>query len=131
MFEWIFKNIKEREEGFTLVELVVVIAILAILATITVPKVNKSRKNATTTAHNANVKILMSAANMYIADGEPDDKMEWSKDKNEEIWKDYLQEWPKPPKGTEKKDINENEYKVTINPNGEITVIPDKIDMEK
>lgn len=124
MFEWVLKNIKKNEEGFTLVELVVVIAILAILGTITIPKVNKSRKNAATTAHNANVKILMSAANMYIADEGPDGEIKWGKDENNKIWEDYLQEWPKPPKGTEKKDINGKEYEVTIDQEGKIKVIP-------
>lgn len=124
MFEWILKNIKKNEEGFTLVELVLVIAILAILGTITIPKVNKSRKNAATTAHNANVKILMSAANMYIADEGPDSEIKWEKDKNSEIWKNYLQEWPKPPKGTENKDINGKEYEVTIGQEGTIEVTP-------
>ena len=66
MMKWI--NKKRNKKGFTLVELVVVIAILGILAAIAIPKLGSSRDTAKMATHNANVRILKSAAAMYLAD---------------------------------------------------------------
>ena len=74
-----------------MVELVVVIAIFGILAAIAVPRLSASRKRAAITAHNANVRTLMSAATMYIADG--GEATTWE-GKDSEDWGKYLQEWP-------------------------------------
>lgn len=67
MFKFIQKQLKNKK-GFTLVELVVVIAILGILAAIAIPKLGSSRDSALKATHNANVRILKSAAAMYLAD---------------------------------------------------------------
>ena len=146
MFKWILKKIRKDNKGFTLVELVVVIAILGILAAIAVPRLGKSRTSAAVTAHNANVRTLESAANMYIADkGKPEGT---ENNKTGTIAKDdlkeYLQEWPEIPKGLigldvvyDKKGDNEElvtgtiaagtEYTVTVDTEGTITVTPGKI----
>lgn len=124
MFVWILRKMKSNEEGFTLIELVVVIAILAILAAVAIPRVSKSRKNAAVTAHNTNVNVLMSAANMYVANSDTDKtEVTWEKS-DDSIWKNYVQEWPKVPKGIED---NVNEYTVTIDKAGNVKVVPKAI----
>lgn len=136
MFQWILKKINKNNKGFTLVELVVVIAILGILAGIAVPKLGASRRRAAITAHNANVRTLMSAATMYIADyGVPSEGLTWTEDDEDDEedadtnigWGSYLQEWPEVPNGlsdVRKDDPIEGSYKVTIDTNGDIEVTP-------
>ena len=120
MINWI--NKRKKRKGFSLVELVVVIAILGILAGIAVPRLNVSRKSAAIAAHNANVRTLMNAATMYIADGGA--PITWKgEDGESEGWGDYLQEWPTVPKGTFDGN-DEAAYVVTIREGGEIEVNP-------
>lgn len=108
-------------------ELVVVIAILGILAAIAVPKFTVSQKNAAVSAHNANVRTLEGAANMYIAEGNLE--FNWPGTENEEYkkWGDYLQSWPTIPKEVENSleegEGEEKSYKVEVKA-GTITVTP-------
>lgn len=101
-----------KKRAFTLVELIVVIAILAILAAIALPKYAESREKAEITAHNANVRILESAANTYLAnEGAPSTgSVSWNAEN------DYVKTWPKPYK--------DQAYTVTIGSDGSITVSP-------
>lgn len=129
MFQDVIKKVRKSNKGFTLVELLLVISILAILTSIAVPKITTSRKKAAITAHDANVRILHSAANMYIADeGLPKSVTTWKEDNGEKIWRKYLHEWPKVPKGIGKDD---EEYVVTIDTEGTVEVKPDKLIDEK
>ncbi len=95
MLNYFVKKINNKK-GFTLVELVVVIAILGILAAIAVPRFANSQKNAAVSAHNANVRTLEGAANMFIAEGNLN--FNWDNTSGKEDWTEYLQSWPVLPK---------------------------------
>ena len=120
MFKLLVKKLNNRK-GFTLVELIVVIAILGILSAIAVPKYNASRSSAEKTAHNANVRTLESAANMYIAENGAT-AMDTSATKT--ALTSYVQTWPKTPYAYDgvAKGV---EYTVTIAADGTIDVEPD------
>lgn len=62
------KNIRKNRKGFTLIELIVVIAILAILAAIAIPAFAGSLNNAKKQAHNANVRTIQSAVELYLVE---------------------------------------------------------------
>ncbi len=135
MLKFFMKRSNNRK-GFTLIELIVVIAILGILATIAAPQIGKFRTRAAISAHNANVRTLEGAANMYIAEegfsqGESgtEDSETWSGE-DEETWTEYIAEWPTVPKGLNDYFIGQSDtdkYKVTINDKGKITVTPGRI----
>lgn len=111
----------KKKKGFTLVELVIVIAIIGILAAIAIPKYQQSKKQAAITAHNANVRMLESAATMRLADGVDKDVVTWPEEGDPDK---YVQKWPKVPEELTK-ELNAKEYSVTINKNGDIKVEPE------
>lgn len=130
MLKYISKKIKNNK-GFTLIELVVVIAILGILAAIAVPKLSNTTGKAATAANEANIRILKSAATMFIAEN-PGTAAEWTGEDGES-WKDYLQDWPEVPEGASFDNDgddttsaittdSDDTYKVVISDGGTITV---------
>ncbi len=60
------RKMLKQQEGFTLVELMIVVVILGIISGIGIQQYGKVQDKARVSAHNANVKIITSAANMYL-----------------------------------------------------------------
>ncbi|MGX5805661.1 type II secretion system major pseudopilin GspG [Bradyrhizobium sp. Arg314] len=64
---WLFDE-KEREAGFTLVELLVVLAIIALIATLVAPQVLRYLGSARTNAAKAQIHNIESALELYYVD---------------------------------------------------------------
>lgn len=58
----------KKEQGFSLIELLIVIAILALLAMLIIPRLTTSLDSAQLTTDQANVKLLQSAVERYYFD---------------------------------------------------------------
>lgn len=110
----VHKMKKKKVRGFTLIELIVVIAILGILAAIVIPRLGAFRDNAEKRALEADIRIMKSAAQMYIAgaeEGIPEAGITFTSDSHAGI-KQYIEEWP------------EDVTSVRIEANGDITTVP-------
>ena len=112
------RKMLKHQEGFTLVELMIVVVILGILAGIGIQQYGNVQKRARDAAHEANIKVLTSAANMYLMMGNPldgesiaieeDGSIIISDGKNDVLVPNYLDAWPKDPYNSDKV------YEVTI-----------------
>lgn len=105
-----FRKMLKKQEGFTLVELMVAVVILGILAGIGVQQYGRIQRDAKIAAHNANVRIITNAANMYIM---MHDKAPASV---EALAPEFLQEpVPKPPAGLNYGDgVDSSKYTLSV-----------------
>jgi len=116
MLKAIWRRLRQEEQGFTLVELLVVVVILGILAGVGIQQYGNIQEKARKSAHQANIKVLTSAAQMYAMLEDQIDpvinKPEFEENgdqKDHQLVPNYLAEWPESPWGTEGDD-----YKITI-----------------
>jgi len=61
-------NIKRKEQGFTLIELMIVVAIIGILAAIAIPQFAKYRQKAFNSAAESDLRNVMTAEEAAFAD---------------------------------------------------------------
>lgn len=119
------RKMLKHQEGFTLVELMIVVVILGILAGVGIQQYGRVQFSARVSAHNANVRIIEGAANMYIM-VEGADAVTTGYESVEELLGEYLQSVPEPEFGEFGEDeveeftiqITETEgiYTVTVAP---------------
>lgn len=102
-----FRKMLKKQEGFTLVELMVAVVILGILAGIGVQQYGRIQRDAKIAAHNANVRIITNAANMYIM-------MYGEAPTIDDLESGFLQEIPTPPEGLDYDDAGEPPYEYTL-----------------
>lgn len=105
MLKAIWRRLRQEEQGFTLVELLVVVVILGILAGVGIQQYGNIQEKARESANQANIKVLTSAAQMYAMLEEPID-IEITKSTEVEgrhpLVPKYLAEWPESPWGDER-----------------------------
>ena len=65
---YLVRKRSKKEEGFTLIELVIVIAIIGILMAIAIPNYMKARQAAAVSATKANLRNLATALELYMAE---------------------------------------------------------------
>lgn len=106
------RKLLKKQEGFTLVELMIVVVILGILAGIGVQQYGNIQERARKAADEANRKVLTNAANMWLImnggfEGENEATKKFEREDNELV-PEYVDEWPTYPYSDEK------DYVVTI-----------------
>lgn len=92
------RKLLKKQEGFTLVELMIVVVILGILAGIGVQQYGNIQKRARDAADAANRKVLTNAANMWlIMNGGLEGEEKTFEGEENDLVPDYVDEWPTNP----------------------------------
>jgi len=109
------RKMLKKQEGFTLVELMIVVVILGILAGIGVQQYANVQERAKEAADNANRKVLTNATNMWLILESPAATEEPFEVTEDELVPYYLDEWPDNP-------LNEDDpYIVIVTTKGDPT----------
>ncbi len=111
------RKLLKKQEGFTLVELMIVVVILGILAGIGVQQYGNIQERARQAAHAANKKVLTNAANMWLImngsfPGEDGEEKRFEGEENDLV-PAYVEKWPTNPYS------NKQDYVVKITKTGE------------
>lgn len=101
------RKMLKKQEGFTLVELMIVVVILGILAGIGVQQYANVQQRAKEAADEANRKVLTNATNMWLILGSAPTEAGVKDVTENELVPKYLDEWPVNPLG-------EGDYTVTV-----------------
>lgn len=112
------RKLLKKQEGFTIVELMIVVVILGILAGIGVQQYGNIQERARQAADAANKKVLTNAANMWLImnggfEGEAGATRRFDGQTNDALVPEYVDKWPTVP------GSNEEYYVVTITKTGE------------
>ena len=105
------KKFKKNQKGFTLVELMVVVVIIGILVAIAVPVYRNVQTNAEKKANEANIRIIESAIQMFLAEGGTLDELDKGGGIDLLVEQKYLKKVPKYPN-------SEEEYSIEVNDDG-------------
>ena len=126
------RKMLKKQEGFTLVELMIVVVILGILAGIGVQQYGNIQQRAKKAADDANRKVLTNATNMMLMlDGISVDNLTISKDTSEQLVPKYLDEWPDNPMGDDPYVVEVTRIKTeTGDTMYSIEVMPSRTDSE-
>lgn len=112
------RRMLKNQEGFTLVELMIVVVILGIISGIGIQQYGQVQTRAKVSAHNANVRIIEGAIQMYIAVEDPGDTED---EQTISTLSSYLQEpYPTP-------EFGGDAFTFTI-AGSKVTVIPGRVD---
>ena len=101
------RKMLKKQEGFTLVELMIVVVILGILAGIGVQQYANVQQRAKEAADNANRKVLTNATNMWLILESPPAQDDPYNVTDDVLVPRYLDEWPDNPLG-------DDPYTVTV-----------------
>ncbi|WP_129597740.1 type II secretion system protein [Anaerophilus nitritogenes] len=114
-----------NERGYTLLELIIVLAIIGILTSISTPFFGKFKESAAQKADEATAVTIVNAIRLYYMDTQETFNEfliseNGEKISNEVVYREYLEEVPKPQKTSEKA------FRVKIDKNENILIYYDK-----